>query len=450
MIVNTKMARALRSSTFRKIAAGQLVSQLGDWLDYVAVLSLVAFTWHQGAAGLAAVVICAGVPVLVVSPFSGVWADRLPHRPVLVACDLARAATVLCYLLATHIAVLLPLIFVKGSFSTLFSPAESSATRHAVPEEDLHSAITIETFIGQLTKIVGPGMGGVIVATAGIHGAFIADAASFLVSAVILSTVRVERHRGESMTGMSRATGTVRGDLVAGLRFVLATRVLLTAIVAVSVTMFLAFLFDTLTPLAVTALGFRPDLLGAWLSSFAVGAVAGTVLTGRWGERLRPLSLMGLSQVAAGIGVALTGLIIALAIRPPAVVMLAVVACIGIAASGLLVAFPLIVRSSTPPEFAGRVAAVSAMLPSGLQMAAPVIGATLAIAFGIGPVFAIAGLSISVVGVAVATLHISEKHAMVGADTETPDFVAHSDDSAACRAPAAARPALLDGLYLKL
>ncbi len=394
-----KMFQALHNRRFRRILAGQTVSMLGDWLDFVAVLSLVAYTWHDGAAGLAAVAIAGALPWVLISPLSGTLADRLPTRAVLVGCDLARAAIVLGYLLAGNIVVLLALVVLKVSFSTLFNPTQASAVRRMVPKEDLLSANTLTTFAAQATKIIGPGLSGLLLATVGARGAFVADSASFLCSAAILAGLPIARPEADA--GRSGGKAGVRAEMIAGLRFILGQRVLLTAVLGMAATVFLVFTFDTLTPLALSSLGYESALLGEWLACVGVGAVVGTILVGQWGGKVRPLRLMGISQALAGLCVAVIGLTVDHAHHPPVAAVLPIPLAVGFAASGLLIAYPVILQTSTPVELMGRVMAFAGILPTVLQLAAPAVGAALASAFHVGPVFTASGLCIVAVGLAI-------------------------------------------------
>jgi MFS family permease len=439
------MFRVLRDTGFRRIFAGQVVSMLGDWLDYVAILSLVAYTWHDEAAGLAAVAICSAVPWLVVSPLSGTLADRLPTRAVLVGCDLARAAIVLCYLLAGNIAVLLALVLLKVSFSTLFNPAQSSAVKRVVAPGDLLAANALSTFASQATKIIGPGLSGLLLATAGVHGAFAADAASFACSAAILAGLPIARP-GARDPGRGRGP-RLRADAAAGLRFILGRRVLLTAVIGMAATVFLVFTFDTLTPLALGEMGLRDSLLGVWLACVGAGAVIGTLLIGQWGARIAPLRLMGLSQALVGLCVTVIGLAIDLLHHPPVLALLPIPLGVGFAASGLLVAYPVILQTSTPAELTGRVTAFAGILPTVLQLAAPVIGASLAGAYHVGPVFTVAGLGIAAVGLVVIAQRLppplpapTGTSVQDASDDESDDVLAHADPLPEDPAPAAPYP----------
>ncbi len=186
-----KILSALQAPQYRRIFAGQVVSQLGDWLDYVGLLTLVAYVWKGGPAGLAAVAITQAIVYLLVGPFTGVLADRLPPRLSLVGSDLARVGLVLCYLIAPNIPVLLAVMAVKVCFSSLFGPAEMAQVRKLVPEDKLLQANALSEFVTQATKIAGPALGGLLVALTSVYITFVCDSASYLISAVILVTLRL-------------------------------------------------------------------------------------------------------------------------------------------------------------------------------------------------------------------------------------------------------------------
>ncbi len=409
-----KILSALESSQFRRIFAGQLVSLLGDWLDFVGLLTLVAYVWKGGPAGLAAVAVSRALVGLVVAPFTGVLADRLPRRLSLVGSDLARAGLVLCYLLAPNIPVLLALMVVKVSVSTLFGPAEMAQIRQTVPEDKLLQANALSEFASQATKIVGPALGGLLVAIAGVYVTFVADAASFVVSAAILATLRLS-----PVSAGDREPSTFRSDAAAGLRFILSRPKLLLGIGSFGAAIFLVFMFDTFVPLAVRALSFHASFLGYVYALSGLGTVIGVVLVGQWGERVAPLRLMSLSQVLVGLLVAALGAIIVVKLHSPVLGLSLVLIAIGFCASGLLVAFPYVLMSQTPPEMVGRVSAFAELLPTSLQMAGPIVGAAIIAASGVGWVFAIAGAALAALGVTVAALPLSGRRP--AADPEPDD-----------------------------
>src|SRR5215472_15048023 len=84
----------LRHRPFRLLFIGQVISNLGDWLDILAILALIVYDWKRGPGAWGAYLMALTIPVAVVGPFAGVWADRLPRRMVMLSCDLARAVIV--------------------------------------------------------------------------------------------------------------------------------------------------------------------------------------------------------------------------------------------------------------------------------------------------------------------------------------------------------------------
>ncbi|RSO03095.1 hypothetical protein DMH26_12625 [Streptomyces sp. WAC 05379] len=409
----------LRTPRFRLLTAGQFISGVGDWLDYVAVLSLVAYQWDKGSSGLAAVAICTALPWIALSPLAGVWADRLPRRAVLVVCDLARAVIVLGYVLCHSLLPLLVLLTLKTSFSVLFSPAQAAAVQQTVPRDDLLGANALATLTTQSTKILGPALGGVLFAGVGSTGVFIADAASFLLSAAFLSQLRFPQREARPSRDEDDGKRSVWSEAVAGLAFITGRHVLLIAVLVMASTVFLVFAFDTLTPLALRELHLSPEMLGYMIGAVGMGSAVGAAAIGQWGKGISPLRLMCLAQTCAGILVASTGLVITsetYGLAAKAILSVAMFG-IGVSASGLFVGYPTILQSQTPPELMGRVAALSGVIPTALQLIAPAVGAGMAAAFGTGPVFTVSGIFLTTIGIAVMFLPASRLDA--SADTSS-------------------------------
>jgi MFS family permease len=384
----------LRIRTFRLLFSGQVVSNLGDWLDYLALVVLIAYTWELGAAALAGLAIAVAVPWAFIAPFSGVLADRWPKRPVLIGCDLARAALVLGYVLAPNIWVLLTLVSLKTTFSTLFNPAQQATIRSTVPEHVLLAANSLSQLSVQSTKVLGPALSGVIVAFWSPDVAFVADSATFLVSAAILTRLP----KLEVPTEGEGFEGGFWSELGAGLKYIVHRPALTLAISGISAAVFLVFLFDTLSPLALRALGFDATLLGFAVAGIGLGAVVSTLAIGNWGAHVNPFVLMGVGQAGAGALVAVIGVAAMLEVDTAPVVWLPVVLGIGVVSAGVLVPYPTILQLETPPELMGRVSATANAVPTVLQLVAPLLGAALAVWQGVGFVLTLAGAGLVVLG----------------------------------------------------
>ncbi len=169
----------LRQRNYGKIFIAQVLSDLGNWLDFIALNTLIVYVWDLGPEAVAALVITFGLPWVLVGPIASVWIDRLPKRAVMISSDLIRIFIVLGLYWAPNIYVLLPLVFLKGSFGAIFDPARQSAIRMIVPKESLSQAISLSQFSVQSTEVFAPILGAVFVSMAGARSAFLVEGACF-------------------------------------------------------------------------------------------------------------------------------------------------------------------------------------------------------------------------------------------------------------------------------
>jgi MFS family permease len=395
------MSAPLRLREYRLLFSGQVVSNLGDWLDFIALAVLIAYVWQKGPAALAALSIVIAIPWIFVAPLSGVLVDRWPKQRVLIGSDLVRAVIVAGFVIAPSLPVLLALVALKTTVATFFGPAEQATIRILVPEEQLQSANALSQLVQQSTKVIGPALGGLIVAVASPRFAFGVDAATFVISAAILSRMSAIDAPGEEDEDDEEEEGGYWAELREGIAYIASRRALVVAIVAFGATIFLLFAFDTLSPLAFQQLGVSKALFGIAVAGIGLGGVVGTIAVGRYGGEVNPFVLMGAGTAIVGCMVALIGTALVADLGAPPWLWTPVLIVVGIASAGILVASPTIVQRETPPELMGRVSTSAGSIPTGLQMFAPIAGAALAEWQSVGFVFATAGGLLTVVGAGV-------------------------------------------------
>jgi predicted MFS family arabinose efflux permease len=398
------MSAPLRLREYRLLFSGQCVSNLGDWLDFIALAVLIAYVWEMGPAALAALSIAIAIPWIFVAPFSGVLVDRWPKKSVLIGSDLLRAAIVACLIVAPNLPVLLLLVALKTTVATFFGPAEQVTIRILVPDSQLHSANALSQLVAQSTKVIGPALGGLLVAVASPRFAFGVDAATFLVSAAILSRMRPIDAPQEDEDGEEE--GGYWAELREGLAYIKARRALVLCIVGFGSTIFLLFCFDSLSPLAFQQLGVSKALFGLAVAGIGAGGVIGTIAVGRYGGDINPFVLLGGGTAIVGGMVALVGLALVTDLGLPPWFWTPVLMVVGIASAGILVASPTIIQKETPPELMGRVSTSASSIPTGLQMFAPIAGAALAEWQSVGFVFTAAGVALGVLGVGVLAARV--------------------------------------------
>ena len=401
------MSAPLRLREFRLLFSGQCVSNLGDWLDFIALTVLIAYVWEMGPSALAALSIAIAVPWIFVAPFAGVWVDRWPKKRVLVGTDLVRAALVAGLIVAPSLPVLLVLVFLKTSVATFFAPADQATIRIVVPESQLHQANALSQLVTQSTKIIGPALGGLIVAVASPRVAFGIDAVTFLVSAAILSRLRpIDDPSARRAEDDGEDEGGYWSELREGLAYIAARRALVLCIVGFGATIFLLFCFDSLSALAFQQLGVSKALFGLAIAGIGAGGVLGTIAVGRYGGEVNPFLLLGGGTAIVGGCVTLLGVALLADLGAPPWIWTPVLMVVGVASAGILVASPTIIQKETPPELMGRVSTSATAIPTGLQMFAPIAGAAVAEWQSVGFLFAVAGGALAALGLAVVAARV--------------------------------------------
>ena len=170
------------------------VSQAGDWLSRVAVLSLIASLGGVDALGPVGMLYGMELslrllPTGFMAPLAGPVADRLSRRLVMVLADLARAVVVLCLLFVDEpgdLPLLYGLVALQTGLAVFFDAARSAALPSVVRREDLLDAHAISAATWSTMLAVGAFSGALVLAAVGTRGVFIADAITFVVSALLL------------------------------------------------------------------------------------------------------------------------------------------------------------------------------------------------------------------------------------------------------------------------
>src|SRR5215210_1936007 len=268
----------LKNARFLRLWIGQGTSFVGDAVSMVALVVLVVqITGSASAVGGALV---ARLLPTIASPLAGVLADRVDRRVVLVASDLARAALVLGLVFARDLATIYVLVFLMGLARTVFNPTVRAAFPSVVGGGDLTRANALIGGTFSTSIMVGPALGGVLVASIGVDAAFLADAVTYLVSAILLSGIPLPRPRREN-----EEEGFVR-ELRSGFGYLIGTRVPLAIVVGafltiltINATVPAELSLATETPGAAHA---GPGLLmSLWGGGMVLGSAMMAVLGGR-------------------------------------------------------------------------------------------------------------------------------------------------------------------------
>jgi MFS family permease len=188
------IVRLLRENrNFRLLWFGQIVSQLGDWFNSVALYALL-FELVGSASSVALVMVFQLLPLALVGPTAGVVVDRHDRRHIMIAADLVRGAVILGLLLvrSPSMAWLAYIVTaVAVSATGFFEPARSATIPSIVAREDLVSANAVSTGTWSAALTIGASLGGATAALLGRDAAFVLNSLSFFVSAACLWQMRV-------------------------------------------------------------------------------------------------------------------------------------------------------------------------------------------------------------------------------------------------------------------
>ena len=288
------LASLRRHRNYRLFFAGQVVSVTGTWMQNVATAWLILeVTGSPVAVGVLA--LCQFLPFTVLSLPAGVLLDRLDARRMVVATQalsMVFAAALAALTLggvveAWHVYLLTTL---RGIVLVLDNPARQALTFEMVGRSELPNAVALNSTLFNAARIVGPALGGVLVATVGVGACFALNSGSFLaVLAGLLAMDARELHRRER----SSDAGLVRGvrEAAAYVRRTPNVAVVLAAVLAVSA---LAFNFNVLLPvLARHTLAAGPDAFGLLSASFGAGALVGALVNAGLGRASTRLFLAG-------------------------------------------------------------------------------------------------------------------------------------------------------------
>src|SRR5277367_1162563 len=180
------MGDVMRIPMMRRLWYAQTISVFGDFLALFAVISIITFKLHATAQEVTGVQIAYMLPIAILGILAGVFVDRWPLKPTMVASDSIRAALCLLLLLATQIWHFYAILAAISVVSSFFGPAQGVAIRSAVPLHGLRSANALMQQVMFGMRIVGPPLAGVMYKLLGARSCYIGDSISFVASGTLI------------------------------------------------------------------------------------------------------------------------------------------------------------------------------------------------------------------------------------------------------------------------
>lgn len=376
--------RSLENRNFRLFFAGQFVSQTGTWLTMIAT-TLLVYDLTGSATAVGFLTACQFGPVLLLGAWAGLVADRSDKRRLLMIVQVGSMAKSLALagfaFLDQPPIVALFLISAAGGVATAFdNPTRRSFVVEMVSETDVQNAVSINSALMTSSRIFGPALAGVLIATVGYGWTFLVDGLSYL--AVLYGLWLIDPSKLRSGPVAPRGRGQVR----AGLRYLRQVPVLWASMVIMAIVGTLTFNFQVVFPDFVQrTLGGDDTDFALLFSVTSIGSLAGALAT----ARRTTVELRDVIVTAALYGVAMA----ALGLAPNLLVAHVVALFVGFTSIAFLTTATAIVQLRADPVMRGRVLALQAMVFIGsTPIGGPILGA-ICDAFG-----ARAGIAIGAAG----------------------------------------------------
>jgi MFS family permease len=381
------MGDVMRIPMMRRLWYAQTISVFGDFLALFAVIAILTFKLHATAQQVTGVQIAYMLPIAVLGILAGVFVDRWPLKPTMVASDSIRAALCLLLLFAIQIWHFYAILATISIVSSFFSPAQGVAIRSAVPLHGLRSANALMQQVMFGMRIIGPAIAAFMVAYAGPKSCYLFDSVSFVASACLIASVALVRTAPKPAATHSEDASAIHKvwlDMKQGISFIIHHAALFFVILAMAAGMFVIGCFGPLIAIYVRdSLHASTKMFGIVSPMIGLGMILGVNGLNTFGKRLSNTLLVycGLIGIAVGL--------VVLTLLPYVWSTLIGNFIIGIAVAAIIVPAQTLFQQATPPELMGRVGSTFMSIVFGAQILGLILSGVLTQHMGVRRVFAL-------------------------------------------------------------
>ncbi len=381
-----------RSPSYFPLWLSQLISNFGDTLHYIALVILVYQLTGQGVA-VAILVAAEVIPVLLLGPIAGVIIDRFDRKAVLIAADLVRAGLVVslvwpqgawhAYLVAAGLA----------AGNTFFNPTVQAVIPALTTVEQRLAANSVAWSTGRLVQIVAAALAGGLVAFLGTEVAFGLNAATFVVSALLILRLRIPAHAGQVGEQAKRGLGRFLADAREGLHFARTDRFVARLLLVQAMASFAVGATGAmLVVLSERHLQLPPSGFAWLIGAIGIGALLGPLIPNTLARDYRDARWLFVPYVVRGIGDVL------LAVFTPLPVALLILFVYGLNTSTGVVVFNSTVQGMIPDAVRGRVYTLLDATWNAMRLLSLAIGAVIVDRLGIRPLYWMGGSLLTLAG----------------------------------------------------
>lgn len=386
-----------RHYNYRLYFSGQFLSQIGTWLQSAAMAWLVLELTHSAFA-VGILTFCQFGPYLVLGLFGGALSDRLDHRKTLIATQVALAicSAIMAVLTFMHVITVWEACIVaamRGTILVMNNPSRQAFIFQMVGREELPNAIALNSSVANATRILGPGLGGLLIAAFGVGVCFSIDALSYVAVVVAMLAMRVD----ELLPGERRGKSSIWRGINEGLAYVFQNATIWAALLIFLFISTASINFSVLLPLlASDTLNAGAQVYGLLTACFGAGALTGALISASLGRASWPILLTGATGFGAGE--------VALALQRSVIGAVLLLIATGIFYTLYTSNTNTIVQLATPRYLQGRVAGLYSYIFSSSNAPGSLLAGGLADVGGTQLAFLVAG-GTALAGAAFGIIH---------------------------------------------
>jgi len=311
-----KFTEVLRNRNFFLLWIGQIISQLGDRLDQMALIALVYAKAPGSSLSMAKILSFTIIPVFIVGPIAGAYVDRWDRRRIMFISDFLRAVLVLCIaalLINKSLVWVYLVIFTIFSVGRFFVPAKLSVIPELVDKKHLVMANSLVNTTGMIAAVLGFGVSGIVVERLGAQAGFYLDSLSFLISAGCIFFIAKKplpdmtlRKASQDLVKVIRQSVTIRKTVLEDIKegilyFIRKDDLRSTAAIIFALWSALGAVYVVIIVFVQQTLGSATKDLGLLIMFLGIGLFCGSLAYGHVGHRLSQYKIIFASLVLSGI-----------------------------------------------------------------------------------------------------------------------------------------------------
>ncbi len=355
------MLTLLRQRNFALLWFAGFISLVGDWMLMIGLPIYVYILTHSALA--TSLMFIAGIlPQIVLGSVAGVFVDRWDRKRVMIITNVLLALCLLPLLFFHSVSLLWVVYivaFLESLISQFFTPAESALLPRLVDEEHLAAANSVSSLNGNLARLIGPPLGGIVAGLLGLTGVALLDAASFIIAAVLITLITVNAQPVKKQTSVETTVQAnpwrkVWHEWLEGLRLVKQERNVAAMFALIAITSLGEGVFSVLFIVYVSRVLHGGALQLGWLQGAqAVGGLIGGLLIGFVVKKVSLPHLIGFGAIAFGV---IDLLIFNYPTFFPGIVIgLALFVLVGIPGVGFSTGVTTLLQTSVEDEYRGRI-----------------------------------------------------------------------------------------------